>query len=75
MKPEIKHETKEYHKDVFKKANDFLESYEDPFKSVTHYKSSDGKYERNINIIKVFIRAVLLSVDQEVTENKILQMT
>ena len=39
MKPKLKHETKEYHKDVLKKANDFLESYEDPFKSVTITKT------------------------------------
>ena len=64
MKPKMKHETKEYHKDVLKKANDFLESYEDPFKSVTHNKNSDGKYERNSNIIKVIVRAILLCVEQ-----------
>ena len=31
-----KHETKEYHKDALEKAKDFLESYEDPTKSVIH---------------------------------------
>ena len=30
-----KHETKEYHKDALEKAKDFLESYEDPTKSVS----------------------------------------
>ena len=73
-----KHENKEYHKDALKKAKDFLESYEDPNKSVTHDKNSDEKkYERNIHIIKIIIRTVLLCAEQgiEVIENKILQMT
>ena len=52
------HETKVYHKDPLEKAKDFLESYEDPIKSVTHEKNSDEKYERNTHIIKMIIRAV-----------------
>ena len=59
-----KHETKEYHKDALEKAKDFLESYEDPTKSVTYDKNSDEKYERNIHIIKIIIRVVLLCAEQ-----------
>ena len=47
-----KWDTKEYHKDALEKAKDFLESYENPTKSIIHDKSSDEKYERNIQIIK-----------------------
>ena len=59
-KPEkiANYETKVYRKDPLEKAKDFLESYEDPIKSVTHEKNSDGKYERNVHIIKMIIRAV-----------------
>ena len=51
-----KHETKEYHKDALEKAKDFLESYEDPTKSVTHEKNSDKKYKRNIHIRNIEIK-------------------
>ena len=61
----VNHETKEYHKDVLdRKAKDFLESYEDTTKSVTHAKNSNEKYERNIHIMKIIIRAVLLCTEQ-----------
>ena len=59
-----KHETKEYHKDALEKAKDFLELYEDPTKSVTYDKNSDEKYERNIHIIKIIVRVVLLRAEQ-----------
>ena len=36
-----KYETKEYHKDTLEKAKDFLESHENPTKSVTHDKNSE----------------------------------
>ena len=58
-----KHEAIEYRKDALEKANEFLESYRDSTTSVTHYKNSDEKYERNIHIIKIIIRAVLLCAD------------
>ena len=59
-----KHEAKEYHKDPLENANNFLESNNDHAKSVTHDKDSDEKYERNIHIIKIIIRAVLLCAEQ-----------
>ena len=58
-----KHEFKEYHKDALEKAKDFLESNEDPTKSVNHEKNSDEKYKRNIHIIKIIIRVVLLCAE------------
>ena len=61
-----KHETKDYHKDALEKAKDFLESSEDPTKSVTHNKNFDEKYECNIHIIKIIIRAVLLCAEQRI---------
>ena len=59
-----KHETKKYHKDALEKAKDFLESYEDRSKSVTHDKNSDETFECNINIVKIIIPAVLLCAEQ-----------
>ena len=50
--------------DALEKANDFLESYEDPTKSVTHDKNSDEKYKLNIHIIKIIIGAILLCAEQ-----------
>ena len=61
-----KHETKKSYKDALEKSKDFLESYEDTTKSVTHDKNSDEKYKRNIHIIKIIIRAVLLCTEQEI---------
>ena len=61
-----KHETKKSYKDVLEKAKDFLESYEDPTKSITHDKNSDEKCKRNIHIIKIIIRAVLLCTEQQI---------
>ena len=57
-------DTKEYHKDALEKAKDFLESYENPTKSIIHDKNSDEKYERNIHNIKIIIPAVLLCAEQ-----------
>ena len=37
---------------------------EDPTKSVTHDKNSDEKYDCNIHIIKIIMRAVLLCAEQ-----------
>ena len=41
-----KQENKEYHKDALEKK-DFLETYEDPTKSVNHNKNFGEKYDRN----------------------------
>ena len=49
-----------------KKQKDFLESCEDPTKSVTHEKNFDEKHEGNLHIIKIIIRAVFLSAEQEI---------
>ena len=62
-----KHETKEYHKDALEKAKEFLESYDSLINSVTHDKNSDEKYECNIHIIKIIIRAVLLCEEQGIS--------
>ena len=61
-----KHETKEHHKRCIRKSKGLLESFKDPIKSVTHGKTSDEKYERNIHIIKIIIRATLLCAEQGV---------
>ena len=47
------------------KAKYYLQSQEDPTKSVTHGKNYDEKYERNIHIIKIIIQAVLLCREQD----------
>ena len=60
-----KNETKEHHKDGLVKAKYYLQSQEDPTKSVTHGKNCDEKYERNIHIIKIIIQAVLLCREQD----------
>ena len=49
-----------------RKSKDFLESYENPTKSATHDKNSDEKYERNIQNLKIIIRAVLLCEEQRI---------
>ena len=59
-------ETKEHHKRCIRKSKGLLESFKDPIKSVTHGKTSDEKYERNIHIIKIIIRATLLCAEQGV---------
>ena len=61
------HETRDYHKKVLEKAKNFVMAFEDPTKAMTHGKHENGKYQKNLHILKLTTEALLLCSEQGIT--------
>ena len=59
------HEAKDYHNKTLEKARNFVITFEDPDKAVTHDKHENDKYQKNLRILKLIIEEVICS-EQEI---------
>ena len=61
------HETLAYHSTPILKANDFINSYEDPTTNVDYDAEKEKRYENNLYILKCVIQAVKICATQGFT--------
>ena len=59
LKKNSEHETKDYRNKALEKAKKFAMTFEDSTKDVTDDKHENHKCQKNLNILKLIIEAVL----------------